>query len=315
MRLAVLDVGSFTVRTLIAEIGEDRVVSLGEWGLVTVLGEGLSLREDLADESIRRTVRAAAEQLSEARRMGAERTYGLATEAARRAQNGERLIREIEKLVDTVQVLDAAQEAHLVFLANRVYFRRVPQLAVIDMGGGSLQIAWGGETLAGSLSFRLGVGLLTEKFFANDPPTADEVARLKDYVSAQFLLVADLNDVFKDKMCVVLGGTMGALAALDAGLHFFRDRAVAGYHMRRDRLQTWERQLTQLTVAERSAIPLLSDRRAEVIPAGAAILSVLTDLFHIPEMVYSGWGIRHGLAIEMQRTLFPGKAALTPSAG
>jgi exopolyphosphatase/guanosine-5'-triphosphate,3'-diphosphate pyrophosphatase len=303
VRVAVLDVGSFTARTLLADIGESGISIIRDWGAVTALGEGLSLREDLSAEAIRRTVRAAEEQLTSARAMGAEKAYGLATEAVRRAQNGARLIAEIDPLVDAVRVLETAEEGRLAFLANRAYFRRVPRLAVVDMGGGSLQIACGEEAPSAVFSLRLGVALITERFLASDPATPAETTRLKGFVRTALSEAAVPRDIFPDRMCVVLGGTMAVLAALDAGLDFFRDQAVAGYHLKSERLWAWAEELSQMTLAERTAIPLMSDRRATVVPAGVTILAVVAEWFGIPEMVYSGWGIRHGLAVELRGTL------------
>lgn len=282
------------------------------WGTITALSEGLTVRDELSEDAVRRTLESAREQLRLARGVGAEKSFGLMTEATRRARNGDRLRKALEDLVDSVKILNPQEEAHLAFLANRVLFGRVSKLAVIDMGGGSVQIAIGAKSPETFASLPLGVSVLTEQFLHTDPPTPEEINRIREYVSLQLQSVAHFKDVFPGALCVILGGSMASLAALDAGLKFFREQAVMGYHLRCDRLRLLEEKLARLSVAERQTIPLMSDRRAEVVLTGAIVLSLFCDFFGISEMVYSGFGIRHGLAVELQRQMACQQSNMSP---
>lgn len=292
--LGILDIGSFSVRLLVSSVNGDRVQVLYDRGRVTRLASGLPRNGRLAEERMEDTEESAAQFVEVCRSLGASAVYVIATEAVRRAENGDAMMARLARLATAVEVLTPESEAALAFVANRDLFRKAGPLTVVDVGGGSLQVAWGDDAVEGYVSLPLGVSVISESFVVTDPPTANEKSRLVEHIR-ELLTAAPLGkEVFREHLCVALGGTMGTLATLDLGLKFHRDMAVLGYRVSRERLRFWARWLLQTQVARRKALPAMGDARAEVIPAGALLLSMLAEVYEISGLTYSNRGIRHG---------------------
>src|SRR4051812_20546682 len=186
MRLGVIDVGSNTVHLLVVDAhpgahpwpvsSEKAVLRLAER-----LGPDGKLTEDGADALVE-AVRAAR---STAERARTDDLLAFATSAVREASNGSKVLERVraEAGVD-LQVLPGADEARLTFLAVRRWFGwSAGRLLVLDIGGGSLELAAGiDETPDVALSVPLGAGRLTRERLAGDPPTPEQVDALTDHV-------------------------------------------------------------------------------------------------------------------------------------
>src|ERR1700722_3559285 len=188
MRLGVLDVGSNTVHLLVvdaypgarpmpafshkvelklaAHLDGSTLSGAGESSLLGVVEESLRIAED----------------------KGVEEIIAFATSAVREAENGEQVLARIRKQTGAqINVMTGHEEARLTFLAARRWFGwSSGRLLVIDIGGGSLEVASGpgGEPAAGA-PIPLGAGRLTRDWLPADPPTAQDVRRLRKHVRAQ----------------------------------------------------------------------------------------------------------------------------------
>jgi exopolyphosphatase / guanosine-5'-triphosphate,3'-diphosphate pyrophosphatase len=211
-RAAVLDVGTNTVRLLVADCGDDGLTPVRDRTNMSRLGLGASADGTLAAESIARTAEAAIALVREARAAGAATILMIGTAAVRDAPNRDALLMWIERETGIVcHVVDGETEASLTFLGATVGRPLDGTLAVGDIGGGSTEriIAVDGA-IRERVSIPIGSGRLTERTIAHDPPTdadlaaatraAEEALRALRPVRATALLIA--------------GGTASALGTL-----------------------------------------------------------------------------------------------------
>jgi len=302
-RIGVLDVGSNTVLLLV--LGADGAV-LRDEARITRLGQGVFARGELAPEAVARTRAAIADFARIARAESVARLVAVGTEALRRAREGAEFLAALVRdgLVDGARLLSGEEEAELTLEATRRQLgQRRGALAVIDVGGGSTEVAWR-ESLAGpvrGVSLPLGSVRLTEAHLPRHPIPAADLAALRETVraAARPLLEALPAGLPADAAVVAVAGTATTLAALELELAVYRRERVEGLELSRAVLSRWIEKLAQLGVAERKRLPGLEPGRADVIVAGLVCLELALACLRAERFTVSEHGVRHGVALRM----------------
>ena len=307
VRLATIDLGTNTVRLLVADVtgaGRWRVVEADQ--RVTRLGEGLAASGRLGEAPAARTAAVVAEYVARARRAGAERLSIVATSAVREAANGREFAAALEQATgEQVTVVSGEREAALTLagvLGGVGDGAGVDgDTLVFDIGGGSTEyvLARAGKMVAG-VSLRLGVVDLTERHPFPGPVEPARYRALYDEIAAR--LAAGVPAAIRAARVGRLVGTAGTpttLAALDLGLVAYDPPRVQGHVLSRAAIEAQRARLGALTVAERAALPCLEKGRADLIVPGTAIVLATLDLVGAERMVVSDWGLREGILIAL----------------
>lgn len=303
MRIGVLDLGSNTALLLVMD-SEGRVIR--DTSRITRLGQGVFASGTLAAEAATRTREAVAEFSAQARADGVGRLIAVGTEALRRARDGADFLEGLVRAgwVDAARLLSGEEEAEVAVEATR---KRIGQtqaaLAVIDVGGGSTEIAWrtrAEEPIAG-LSLPLGSVRLTEALISEHPVSAEELNRVRDAVQRESepLARALPHGIPESAAVVAVAGTATTLAALELALEVYSDERVEGCELTPATLTAWIERLARLGVAERKRLPGLEPGRADVIVAGLLVLEGVLGRLGCARFSVSGRGVRHGVALRM----------------
>lgn len=301
MRLGVLDVGSNTVHLLVV----DAHPGARPWPATSHKSD-LRLAEHLTDDgSISQggaddLVRFVADALEVAEDQGCEDLLPFATSAIREASNGEDVLARVrtETGVD-LQVLTGREEARLTFLAVRRWFGwSVGRLLVLDIGGGSLEMATGSdEEPDAALSLPLGAGRLTRDHLPGDPPEASDVKTLRKQVRAQVATaVRDLTRLGGADHVVGTSKTLRSLARLTGAVPS-SEGAYAQRFLAREDLTALVPRLASMTVAERAALPGVSAGRARQLLAGALVADAAMELLGADELQICPWALREGIIL------------------
>lgn len=300
MRLATIDLGTNTVRLLVA----DAAPGAGGWKTIeqaqtiTRLGEGLAATGRLAEAPATRTTAAVREYVARATAARAARIIIVATSAVREARNGAEFAAALQQATgQTVSVISGAEEARLTL---RGVMHGLPggsrTLVTFDIGGGSTEYVLARDgRVAASVSLRLGVVPLAERFPFPDGVDPARYATLTGQIQTQ--LSTELPAVIRDARVRLVGtaGTVTALAALDLGLTTYDPERVHGYRLRRDAVERWRQRLASLTVRTRAALPCLEAGRADLIIPGVAIVIETMTCLGAHELTVSECGLREGL--------------------
>jgi exopolyphosphatase / guanosine-5'-triphosphate,3'-diphosphate pyrophosphatase len=301
MRLGVLDVGSNTVHLLVVDAyqGARPVPAYShkaELRLGDHLDSGNRLSRDCAVQ-LRAFVR---EALDVAEDKGAQQLLAFATSAVRDAVNGDELLAWIqaETKVD-IRVLSGPDESRLTFLAARRWLGwSSGRLLMLDIGGGSLEIASGVDEEPGvALSLPLGAGRLTRDWLADDPPSRDEVRRLRKHVRAE--IAATAGTVMRDghpNQAVATSKTFRQLARISGAAPSSDGPYVRRILHHADVTALAER-LARTTAADRAQLPGVSRSRAPQLAAGAIVADAAMDLFGLPELEICPWALREGVIL------------------
>ncbi|MGA3352099.1 MAG: Ppx/GppA phosphatase family protein [Acidimicrobiales bacterium] len=302
MRIAALDLGSNSFHLVVVETRPDgSFLPLAREKEMLRLGDIVAREGRLPEAAIEAAIDTVRRFRTIADVQRCDEIVAMATAAMREASNGPEAAERIEAATGVrIEVVSGIREAQLIFDAVRASVLIDPSPALCaDLGGGSLELSVGdrfGLTYATSL--HLGVGRLTTEHVRTDPPSKKDRARLKDQISRSLEVV--LEDILA---CApkLLVGTSGTLCALARAVAARRDGVVPTSV---NQLTVTSRELDALSEIiyelpswERARLPGIDARRAELLPAGAAVAEVLMERTGMRELTVSEWGLREGIII------------------
>ncbi|MFQ5828911.1 MAG: Ppx/GppA family phosphatase [Candidatus Methylomirabilia bacterium] len=302
-RLAAIDLGTNTIRLLVAEVGDGKTWRvLVQRQTIARLGEGLHESGSLSEAAMDRSVATVAELCAEARALSAEEMVIVATSAVRRAFNQEAFLERVAKATGhAVRVIPGEEEARLALLgALHGLSQLAGRMVLFDIGGGSTEFILAHERrLVAVRSLSVGVVALAERFMTAGPVDWDRYAEMDREVRA--ILAGELPGFGRERRAEHLVGTAGTvttLAALDQSLPAYDSERVHGYRLHRDRIQRLWKTLGDLPVAARATLPCLEPGRADVIIPGIATCLATMDWFGFESLLVSDYGLREGILID-----------------
>jgi exopolyphosphatase/guanosine-5'-triphosphate,3'-diphosphate pyrophosphatase len=301
MRLGVLDVGSNTVHLLVVD-AHPGARPLPAYSHKTELRLAQLLDEDgaIGPDGIHKLVEVVHEALQIAEDKGVEDLLPFATSAVREATNVDEVIACVHKETGVeLKVLTGAEEARLTFLAARRWFGwSAGKLLVLDIGGGSLEIAYGiDEEPDAAVSLPLGAGRLTATWLTEDPPSAEDIRALRRHVRAEIArTVAGFSRLGSPDHVVATSKTFKQLARI-AGAARSAEGLYVQRELKRSSLEAWVPRLADMTVEQRADLPGVSEGRAAQLLAGALVAEAAMDLFHVDTVEICPWALREGVIL------------------
>jgi exopolyphosphatase / guanosine-5'-triphosphate,3'-diphosphate pyrophosphatase len=301
MRLGVLDVGSNTVHLLVVDAYQGaRPVPAYSHKAELRLGDHLDGANRLSRDCAVQLRAFVGEALGVAEDKGAQQLLAFATSAVRDAVNGDEILAWIqaETKVD-IQVLSGPDESRLTFLAARRWLGwSSGRLLMLDIGGGSLEIASGVDEEPGvAISLPLGAGRLTRDWLAEDPPSRDQVRQLRKHVRAE--IAATAGTVMRDgrpNHAVATSKTFRQLARI-SGAAPSSDGPYVRRILRHADVTALAERLARTTAADRAQLPGVSRSRAPQLAAGAIVADATMDLFDLSELEICPWALREGVIL------------------
>ncbi|MFI9313888.1 Ppx/GppA family phosphatase [Streptomyces althioticus] len=301
MRLGVLDVGSNTVHLLVVDAHPGaRPLPAHSHKAELRLAQLLDDDGSIGPDGIDRLVAVVHEALQAAEDKGVEELLPFATSAVRDASNADDVLTRVRDETGVeLQMLSGEEEAKLTFLAARRWFGwSSGKLLVIDIGGGSLEIAYGmDEEPDAAVSLPLGAGRLTAGWLPGDPPEAEDVRALRRHVRTEIARsVGDFSRFGAPDHVVATSKTFKQLARL-AGAPGSAEGLYVQRELKRESLEAWVPRLAGMTAAERAELPGVSEARAGQLLAGAMVAEGAMDLFGVERLEICPWALREGVIL------------------
>ena len=301
MRLGVLDIGSNTVHLLVVDAVRDGRPDPAADDRSTVrLMRYLDDEGRIDDDGVAALSEAVRKAAKAAKRLEAEELVGIATSAIREAVNGPEVLARLEEIAGVpLQVLTGRQEAELTFLAARRWHGwAAGRLLVLDIGGGSLEIAMGlDERPDYAVSVPLGAGRLTHDFLRSDPATDKQLEALKSHIKETLGPVAKkIRKQPAPDHVVATSKTFRSLARL-AGQ---RVEVIGPEERRRMQLADladWTPRLAKIPAEQRMELPGITPERTYQIVAGALVAQRAMKDLCVEEIEVCPWALREGVLL------------------
>ncbi len=303
-RVAAIDIGSNSVRQIVADVSQDGAIQvIDEMKAAPRLASGLAETGSISETAALAAIDALGRMATLARKSGAERVDAVATSAVREARNAREFLARVYRETGLrVRVLDGAEEARLCFRSAVAHFDMgTGRSIVLDIGGGSLELALSAEGVLERLSsLPFGAIRLTEQFLSHGV-TEKSVRRLRHAVREG--LHGQLpGRLWRGARIICSGGTFTNLA----GMYLARQgvltaRSVHATHVPRAEVERILATLIETPPQDRRAMPGLNPDRADIIVAGVAVAAEILKRLDAREVVVSRYGIREGLLLEAAR--------------
>jgi exopolyphosphatase/guanosine-5'-triphosphate,3'-diphosphate pyrophosphatase len=285
--LACIDIGSNTTRLLVAEPCAGGLTELATQRAYTRLGADLRKGGAISPLRLVSTADVVAHQVRRARELGVTALRAVATAAIRTAPNGDMLVTLArERAGVAVEILPGKEEARLAFVGvTRLLSQTVPgEVAVVDVGGGSTEVALGAcdGGVRWSTSLPIGSGLLADTYLHEDPPSPGELLALRAHAQEATATLRHANPA----LAIAVGGSATSLSRLVGGslTPEAMDQALA---------------LLATTPIEVVAARYgLEPERVRLLPAGLAILAAVAGTLDAPLRIARG-GLREGVILEL----------------
>jgi exopolyphosphatase / guanosine-5'-triphosphate,3'-diphosphate pyrophosphatase len=284
---ACIDIGSNTTRLLVADAGDGTLRELVTQRAFTRIGRSVDHGGAVPADKIAETADVVRTQTAVALEVGAEEIVAVATAAIRNAPNRDELVSAVAEAGGReLTVLTAEEEARLAFVGATRTLLEPPEgaVAVIDVGGGSSEIAIGEADgrMEWSESFRIGSGFLADSYLRSDPPSVDELEKIRRHVAGTF----EGLEPPPAQSAVAVGGTATSL------------RRLVGAELAHETLERGIRVLSLTPIAEVASRFELDRERVRLLPAGILVLEAISDLLQLPLRIARG-GLREGVLLEL----------------
>ena len=301
-----IDLGTNNCRLLIARPNESGFTVIDAFSRIVRLGEGLSRTGELSQEAMDRAVGALSVCSDKLRRRNVSLSRSVATEACRRARNGdafaERVRAETGILLD---IIAPGEEARLAVLGCHKLLEPGDGPALIfDIGGGSTELVLidqeeGTPRIRAWWSAPWGVVSLTEsegKEAVEGPDRVQAYERMRERARRAFARFADMLPENRDGIRLLgTSGTVTTLASVHLALPSYDRRAVDGLHVPIEAMQKISGMIAGMDYDERSALPCIGNERADLVVAGCAILEAIIEIWPAKNLGIADRGIREGI--------------------
>ena len=299
--VAAIDIGTQSTNLLVLDAGgleQRRIIR------ATRLGESLAASGQLSTTGIDRTVEAVRDYVEISTQLGVERIVVAGTAACRNASNTADLATALTNTCGaTLQVISAEDEARLSFLgAVRDLTPADGPTLVLDIGGGSTELALGLDQAMQWVSFPFGAVVNTDSHLTSDPPRPEDLSNLIGAVSDELEELSRTHPMMTAPSRVVgIAGTIVTIAAVEIGLLGFGESDVDisplhGFELTRDAAEDVFRTLATESLADRRLNPGLPASRADIIVAGCCILVAVMRRLSLDSIIVSTHSLLDGLA-------------------
>lgn len=300
-RYAAIDVGTNTVRLLVADADTDGTYrAVFQEQVITRLGERLQETGVLSPAAMERTVRVLQRFAQKAKEHRVQEVLAVTTSAAREAKNrGEFVDRARREAGIDLVVISGEVEATLTALGvSHALGPGWCNMLILDVGGGSTEFTTFEQgKVTGYVSLPIGVVKLTEAHLKVDPPSREELESAATSIRQTIRHVPGSLSIPAAAILVATAGTATTLAAIDLRMTTYDGERVTGHRLSRQRLQELLDHLCSLPLAERRKIIGLEPPRADVIVAGTLLTREILDVFGFDELTVSDGGLREGILL------------------
>lgn len=319
--VAAIDLGTNSCRLLVAKINNSGFQVIDSFSRVVRLGESIEASNRLTDEAMDRAIEALKVCNDKVKSNKVLKLRAVTTEACRRAENTEDLIKRVQAELDLdMEVITSEEEARLALSGcSGVLNPKFPYAITFDIGGGSTEIMWlklqnnqeadgrPGVEVIDWLSLPFGVVTLSETYGSHITTSSIYHGIRKKILKTlqEFSIKNKISDlVTKNKVQMVgTSGTVTTLAAIKLGLQVYDRRRIDGITLRYKDIKNISKEIREMTPSDRVAHTCIGIGRSDLVVVGSAILEGIIDAWSIGRLSVADRGVREGILMDMVRDL------------
>ena len=303
MRVAAIDCGTNSIRLLIADIDGNNFREVVRDMEIVRLGQGVDETGQFHPDAIARTLAAVDKFAAEIAKRGVEKIRFCATSATRDATNRNLFVDGVRvRLGIEPEVISGDEEAALSFAgAIKDLDPSNGPFLVVDIGGGSTEFVFGTSTVEAARSVNIGCVRMTERHFASDPATAEQIESARTDIQAAIAQAAAVVPITQSHTLVAVAGTATTVAAAALNLSEYDRYAIHLSRILAQQVHDASIMFATKTREQRLSLGYMHPGRVDVIAAGSLVLSEIMKATEASEFVVSESDILDGMAFSLAR--------------
>jgi exopolyphosphatase / guanosine-5'-triphosphate,3'-diphosphate pyrophosphatase len=305
MRLGAIDIGTNSMRLLIADYVDGKFYNRQKFVNTTRIGQDVDKEGYISKDAISRNIDALKEFVDKSKQENCEYIYAIGTSALRDSKNKEEFLTLAKEEANIeVEIIDGKEEANLGFLGVLHGLEEVDNILVIDIGGGSTEFIVGNkEGIIFSKSENVGALRMTEKFLKSDPIDEIEFQNMEKFI--QNNIEDTINNIKNNTVSklVGIGGTITTLCAMNQELEVYDMDKIHNSKIYIKELENILQKIKKMTINDKRRLKGLQPKRADIITAGVGILEKIMKNMEFDKIIVSEFDNLEGLICQKVKNM------------
>ena len=307
MRVGTIDIGTNSMRLLIADYKNNKIENREKYINTTRIGQGVDKEGYITEEAMQRNLKALKEFSDKCKEEKCEKVYCMGTSALRDSKNGQDFVNRAKELTNIdVKIICGDEESNLGFMGvlEGTDGNKKDDILVIDIGGGSTEFIIGNEEgIKFCKSENVGALRMTEKFITTDPISDEEFDAMTDFIEETISFTLDSIKHMHISKLVGIGGAITSLSAMNQQLEVYSMEKVHNSVVTKKDLEKILQNLKNMTLNDKKTIKGLQPKRADIITAGVKILHIIMEKLEFETIVISEYDNLEGLLCQKAKNM------------
>ena len=297
MKIGAIDIGTNSMRLLVAEYKDGKLENRKKYVNTTRIGQGVDKQGYITDDAIERNIKALVEFSNICKEQNCEKIYCMGTSALRDSKNKDLFVKLAKaKAGIDVDIISGEEESNLGFKGVLEGLETSDDILVIDIGGGSTEFIIGNkEGIRFSKSENVGALRMTEKFLHKDPIDDEEFKSMSKFIYEEVKDTLEYIKSYRVKKIVGIGGTITSLSAMNQELEVYSMEKIHNSNISLSEIELILQNLKNMTLNDKKSLKGLQPKRADIITAGVEILHTIMKNIEIKEIIVSEYDNLEGL--------------------
>ncbi|MEF2899927.1 MAG: Ppx/GppA phosphatase family protein [Terrisporobacter sp.] len=307
MKIGTIDIGTNSMRLLIADYKNNKIENRKKYINITRIGQGVDDKGYITEEALERNLNALKEFADKCIEEKCEKVYCMGTSALRDSKNGQDFVNRAKELTNIdVKIICGEEESNLGFMGvlEGAGGDKSNYILVLDIGGGSTEFIVGNEDgIKFCKSENVGALRMTEKFITTDPISDEEFNKMSDFIEKTISSTLDKIKGMHVSKLVGIGGAITSLSAMNQQLEVYSMEKVHNSVVTKKDLEKILQNLKKMTLSDKKTIKGLQPKRADIITAGVKILHIVMEKLEIEKIMISEYDNLEGLICQNSKKM------------
>lgn len=307
MKIGTIDIGTNSMRLLIAEYVNNKIENRNKYINTTRIGQGVDKDGYITKEAMDRNLNALKEFSDICKEQNCEAVYCMGTSALRDSKNGQEFVKKAKEMANIdVKIICGDEESNLGFLGvlEGTEGDKKDNILVIDIGGGSTEFVLGNEEgINFCKSENVGALRMTEKFITTDPISEEDFNQMNYFIENTISSTLEILNNKKISKLVGIGGAITSVSAMNQQLEVYSMEKVHNSEVTKKDIEKILQNLKKMTLNDKKTIKGLQPKRADIITAGVTILNIIMEKLEFEKIMISEYDNLEGLICQNSKKM------------